>query len=69
MFLFIGGITDAINSDQSFSIVEKDKFGPSVKSWMESMLSKVINASWQIELGVAGSLLATALNNYYGLVA
>ncbi|WP_157999883.1 response regulator receiver protein [Psychrobacter sp. PAMC 21119] len=62
-------LKDAINSDQSFSIVEKDKFGPSVKSWMESILSKVINASWQIELGVAGSLLATALNNYYGLVA
>lgn len=59
----------AIDNDQSFSIVEKDKFGPSVKLWMESMLSKAINASWQIELGVAGSLLATALNNYYGLVA
>lgn len=61
-------LKDAIDKDQSFSIVEKDKFGPSVKSWMESMLSKAINTSWQIELGVAGSLLATALNNYYGLV-
>ncbi len=61
-------LKDAIDSDQSFSIVEKDKFGPSVKSWMELMLSKAINASWQIELGAAGSLLATALNNYYGLI-
>ena len=61
-------LKNAINKDQSFSIVEKDKFGPSVKSWMESMLSKAINTSWQIELGVAGSLLATALNNYYGLI-
>lgn len=61
-------LKDAINNDQSFPILEKDKFGPSVKLWMESMLSKAINASWQIELGVAGSLLATALNNYYGLV-
>ena len=61
-------LKNAINNDQSFSIVEKDKFGPSVKSWMESMLSKAINTSWQIELGVAGSLLATALNNYYGLI-
>lgn len=61
-------LKDAIDSDQSFSITEKDKFGPSVKSWMESMLSKAINTSWQIELGVAGSLLATALNNYYGLI-
>ena len=61
-------LKEAIDDDQSFSIVEKDKFGPSVKSWMESMLSKAINTSWQIELGVAGSLLATALNNYYGLI-
>lgn len=61
-------LKDAINDDQSFSIVEKDKFGPSVKSWIESMLSKAINTSWQIELGVAGSLLATALNSYYGLI-
>lgn len=61
-------LKDAIDNDQSFSIVEKDEFGPSVKLWMESMLSKAINASWQIELGVAGSLLATALNSYYGLV-
>ncbi|WP_198013357.1 MULTISPECIES: hypothetical protein [unclassified Psychrobacter] len=61
-------LKDAIDSDQSFSVTEKDKFGPSVKSWMESMLSKAINTSWQIELGVAGSLLATALNNYYGLI-
>ncbi|WP_201529060.1 hypothetical protein [Psychrobacter frigidicola] len=60
-------LEDAINDDVSFPIVEKDKFGPSVKSWIESMLSKAINASWQIELGVAGSLLATALNSYYGL--
>ena len=60
-------LNEAIQNDQSFSIVERDKFGPSVKLWMELMLSKAINASWQIELGVAGSLLATALNNYYGL--
>ena len=61
-------LKDAIDKDQGVSIVEKDKFGPFVKSWMESMLSKAINTSWQIELGVAGSLLATALNNYYGLI-
>lgn len=61
-------LKDAIDNDSGFSITEKGKFGPSVKSWMQSMLSKAIDASWQIELGVAGSLLATALSNYYGLV-
>lgn len=64
----VDSLKDAINNDQNFAIVERDRFGPSVKLWMESMLSKAINASWQIELGVAGSLLATALNNYYGLI-
>jgi hypothetical protein len=58
----------AIENDSDFFITGKDQFGPSVKSWMQSMVSKAIDASWQIELGVAGSLLATALNNYYGLV-
>ncbi|BBB26322.1 AbiTii domain-containing protein [Amphritea japonica] len=61
-------LKDAIDSDSSFPVTEKDKFGPSVKSWMRSMLSKAIDTSWQIELGVAGSLIATALNNYYGLI-
>ncbi len=60
-------LKDAIEEDQNFSVVEKDKFGPSVKSWMRLMLSKAIDTSWQIELGMASSLLATALNNYYGV--
>lgn len=58
----------AIECDTTLVIQNKNEFGPEVKSWMQSMMSKVIDASWQIELGVAGSLLATALNNYYGLV-
>lgn len=61
-------LKSAIEQDSGSGVVTKDKFGPSVRSWMQKMLSKAINASWQIEIGVAGSLLATALNNYYGLV-
>jgi len=64
----IASLKDAIDNDLDFPVAEKDKFGPSVKLWMQSMLSKAIDTSWQIELGVAGSLIATALNNYYGLI-
>ncbi|WP_413469414.1 hypothetical protein [Psychrobacter sp. FME61] len=45
----VDSLKDAINNDQNFAIVERNRFGPSVKLWMESMLSKAINASWQIE--------------------
>lgn len=58
----------AIEGDTNLVIQNKNEFGPEVKSWLQTMISKAIDTSWQIELGVAGSLLATALNNYYGLV-
>ena len=58
----------AIEDDSSVINLKKNEFGPQVKLWLQNMLSKAINASWQIELGVASSLLATALNSYYGLV-
>lgn len=61
-------LKQAIESDSNFPVQNKNEFGPEVKSWMQSMMSKAIETSWQIELGVAGSLLATALNNFYGLV-
>jgi hypothetical protein len=61
-------LKQAIELDDNFPVQNKNEFGPEVKLWMQSMMSKAIEASWQIELGVAGSLLATALNNFYGLV-
>jgi hypothetical protein len=61
-------LKEAINKDSSVVVATKGNFGPAVKLWMQTMMSKAIDASWQIELGVAGSLLATALNNYYGLI-
>jgi hypothetical protein len=44
---------------------EKKLFGPAVKGWMSKMLEKAINASWNIELGVAAGLLTNALQAYY----
>lgn len=56
----------AIESDESTVNASKKEFGPAVKTWLQTMLSKAVDTSWQIELGVASSLLATALNSYYG---
>lgn len=43
----------------------KAGFGHGVRAWMTKMLSKAVDASWQIELGVAGGLLTEALKAYY----
>jgi hypothetical protein len=40
-------------------------FGPAVKGWISKMMQKAVEASWQIELGVAGGLLTEALKAYY----
>lgn len=61
----ISSLKNAIGKDES-SIKSKNAFGSSVKEWFKEMLSKAVDTSWNIELGVASSLLATALNNYYG---
>jgi len=53
------------NDDDSKEVAEK-KFGPRVREWLRVMMSKAIDTSWQIELGVAGNLLTDLLKRYYG---
>jgi hypothetical protein len=55
----------AIDQDTDTIDIEKKEFGPAVRAWMSTMMVKVINSSWQIELGVAGGLLTEALKAYY----
>lgn len=62
----ISSLKGAIETDSSVINEESREFGPAVKSWLQSMLSKAVDTSWKVELGVASSLLATALNSYYG---
>jgi hypothetical protein len=62
----ITALNMAIEQDSPTINPESKEYGPAVKSWLQSMLSKAVDASWNIELGVASSLLATALNSYYG---
>lgn len=62
----IQSLRTAIDADGPDVAANKGQFGPGVKAWMERMWSKAVELSWQIELNVAGSLLATALCQYYG---
>lgn len=59
-------LEQAIEQDKATPEVKAKQLGPSVKAWLKSMLSKAVDASWNIELGVASSLLASALQKFYG---
>lgn len=56
----------ALAADQGAAELAQKKFGPAVNGWMQKMFGKAIDTSWQIEIGIAGSLLASALQHYYG---
>lgn len=45
---------------------ENKKFGKGVSDWIGKMVSKAAQNIWNINVGAAGSLLAEALNKYYG---
>jgi hypothetical protein len=46
---------------------EIGQYGPAVRGWMKNMFEKAVEASWNIELGIVGGLLTSALQRYYGL--
>lgn len=48
--------------------VEKKRFGDGVSKWIGNMVSKAAQNIWSIGIGAAGSLLAEALNSYYGWI-
>lgn len=59
-------LQSAIEIDEGSQEHEAKKFGASVRQWLGRMMSKAADTSWQIELGVAGNLLTSALQSYYG---
>ncbi len=59
-----GAIADDAKDEQE---KKKPGFGTRVKQWIGGMMSKAANASWTIELGMAGKLLTDALKRYYDL--
>lgn len=62
----VAALRAAIDSDASAVEHQKKELGPKVKSWRDKMIAKAVETSWQIEVGIAGNLLASALGSYYG---
>jgi hypothetical protein len=61
----VQALEQAIKADEGTADVNSQRFGPRVRSWLSSMLDKAVETSWQIELGIASSLLTNALQAYY----
>ena len=61
----VAELKTAITDDEGKVDVATKSFGPNVKTWISRMMGKVVESSWQIELGIAGNLLTDALKGYY----
>lgn len=44
------------------------EYSPDLKGWMSKMIGKSIDGTWQVAVGAAGSLLATGLQQYFGIL-
>lgn len=62
----ISNLKTAIENDEKELDSNSNEFGSSVKAWIQGMLHKAVEASWQIELGMASAVLTDALRHYYG---
>lgn len=47
-------------------IESNKRFGPKVTSWIGKMVTKAASGAWEVGVGASGSILATALLQYYG---
>lgn len=62
----IDTLSAAIEADKDAPELAEKKFGLNVSKWFASMMDKAASATWDMNVGVASSLLATALNSFYG---
>lgn len=61
----LAALTDAIDKDGALP-QQTRAFGPRVGAWIGGMVQKAATGAWQISIGAAGNLLATAIGAYYG---
>ena len=59
-------LAQAISKDRNAPEIKEQHFGPAIKGWMQKMLGKAVDTSWQIELGIAGNLISDVLKAFYG---
>lgn len=58
-------VTELLNVIDSETVTDS-KFGVNVNTWIQKMISKSLDGSWQVGIGAAGTLLAEAIKGYYG---
>gem|GEM_PF-3386497 len=49
----IVALKEAVERDEGAPELQTQQLGPSVRNWMKRMCEKAVDASWQIEVGVA----------------
>lgn len=47
---------------------ENKSFGTKTNNWFKKMLGKSLDGSWQVAIGAAGNILATAIQQYLGFI-
>ncbi|WP_353159620.1 hypothetical protein [Acinetobacter guillouiae] len=45
-----------------------NEYSSDLKAWVAKMVTKSIDGTWQVAVGAAGSLLATGLQQYFGIL-
>lgn len=43
------------------------EYSPDLKNWMTKMIGKSIDGTWQVAISAAGNLLATGIQQYFGI--
>ena len=59
-------LSQALKNDEGCTEHEQKSLGKNVSQWIGNMVSKAASSAWNINVGAAGSLLATAIGKYYG---
>ncbi|WOT06031.1 AbiTii domain-containing protein [Shewanella youngdeokensis] len=62
----IAELETSIENDSVSDEVKEGKFGADVSNWMGKMVGKAASTAWDVKVGAAGSLLATAIGKFYG---
>lgn len=60
-------LKEAIKADKDAIEVQQGSFGLHVRTWLGNMISKAGTSAWNISIGAAGNILASALSKYYGI--
>jgi hypothetical protein len=56
----------AIEADEGAEEHSQKSFGKNVNAWAGKMLGRAASSSWEVGVGAAGSLIATAVRAFYG---